>query len=93
MFFWTGEKFILVLGKKWKIINTVRYWKHVVPREANYINENPNLQFLQDNALPHNTPIIQEALRVQNIRLLRWPPFSPDLNPIEPVGGNIYANS
>lgn len=41
----------------------------------------------QDNAPTHTAYIAQELLREMNIDVMDWPPYSPDLNPIE----NIWA--
>lgn len=47
----------------------------------------PGLLFAQDNASTHTARIVQNWLRgwaVENgLTLVDWPPFSPDLNPIE----------
>ena len=40
---------------------------------------------MQDNAPGHSGSITQEALLQLGIRLIFWPPYSPDLNPIETV--------
>ena len=48
----------------------------------------------QDNARPHSARVTQEFLRENNIRILPWPAFSPDLNPIEhfwdQLGRKVY---
>jgi transposase len=38
---------------------------------------------MQDNAPIHTAKIIEEYFESEGIPLLSWPPFSPDLNPIE----------
>ena len=65
---------------------------------ANYLNEvlqnhvqamfarNQELQtFQQDNARPHTAGICQQFLQTQNFAVLPWPPYSPDLSPIEHI--------
>ncbi|UYV68373.1 hypothetical protein LAZ67_5004125 [Cordylochernes scorpioides] len=42
-----------------------------------------NALYQQDNARPHTARISQQAL--QDVQMLPWPPYSPDLSPIEPV--------
>ncbi|KFM65626.1 Transposable element Tc1 transposase, partial [Stegodyphus mimosarum] len=42
-----------------------------------------NVLLQQDNARPHTACICQHAL--QGIQMLPWPPYSPDLSPIEHV--------
>ncbi|UYV84269.1 hypothetical protein LAZ67_X001712, partial [Cordylochernes scorpioides] len=43
----------------------------------------PNALYQQDNARPHTAGISQQAL--QDVQMLPWPPYSPDLSPIEHV--------
>jgi hypothetical protein len=44
-------------------------------------------EFMHDRAGPHRGSIIKEILREIMIRVMEWPPYSPDLNPIE----NLWA--
>ena len=39
--------------------------------------------FQQDNAPTHTSKLTQNWLNVNQIDILDWPPYSPDLNPIE----------
>lgn len=39
--------------------------------------------FMQDNASVHTAGIIKEWIRNNEVEVLDWPPYSPDLNPIE----------
>ncbi|UYV62745.1 CRELD2 [Cordylochernes scorpioides] len=48
-----------------------------------YLQGVPNDLYQQDNARPHTARISQQAL--QNVQMLPWPPYSPDLSPIEHV--------
>nr|CAH7742155.1 unnamed protein product [Callosobruchus chinensis] len=41
--------------------------------------------FMDDNARPHRTRAVQQALENGNIARLEWPAMSPDMNPIEHV--------
>jgi transposase len=43
----------------------------------------PGLEFMQDNAPIHSAHQIQQWFKDNGIPLMKWPPFSPDLNPIE----------
>lgn len=38
---------------------------------------------MQDNARPHSAKMTEEYLQAEGIRWIKWPPMSPDLNPIE----------
>ena len=40
---------------------------------------------MQDGASGHSARLTIEDLQERGIRLVSWPPFSPDLNPIETV--------
>ncbi|UYV82760.1 hypothetical protein LAZ67_22000761 [Cordylochernes scorpioides] len=48
-----------------------------------YLQGVPNALYQQDNARPHTARISQQAL--QDVQMLSWPPYSPDLSPIEHV--------
>ncbi|UYV73494.1 hypothetical protein LAZ67_10003725 [Cordylochernes scorpioides] len=48
-----------------------------------YLQGVPNALYQQDNARPHTARISQQAL--QDIQMLPWPPYSPDLSLIERV--------
>ncbi|EKV05087.1 Transposable element tc3 transposase, putative [Penicillium digitatum PHI26] len=43
--------------------------------------------FQHDNAPTHTAYVVRDALREMNIEVMEWPPYSPDLNPIE----NLWA--
>ncbi|CZT13847.1 uncharacterized protein RAG0_17344 [Rhynchosporium agropyri] len=44
-------------------------------------------EFMHDGAGPHRGNIVKQILREMNIRVMSWPPYSLDLNPIE----NLWA--
>ncbi|UYV80175.1 hypothetical protein LAZ67_18001887 [Cordylochernes scorpioides] len=48
-----------------------------------YLQGVPNALYQQNNARPHTARISQQAL--QDVQMLPWPPYSPDLSPIEHV--------
>ena len=45
----------------------------------------PGLVFMQDNASSHSSRATSRELLSREVQVLSWPPFSPDLNPIEGV--------
>jgi DDE superfamily endonuclease len=45
----------------------------------------PSLVFMQDNASIHTAKVITNWFKEQGIEVVKWPPISPDLNPIEYV--------
>ncbi|UYV66873.1 Transposase [Cordylochernes scorpioides] len=60
-----------------------------------YLQGVPNALYQQDNARLHTAHISQQAL--QDVQMLPWPPYSPDLSPIEHVwdiiGRRLHAFS
>ncbi|KAG1135083.1 hypothetical protein G6F38_013065 [Rhizopus arrhizus] len=48
-----------------------------------YDLQKEDIIFQQDNASIHTAKKVSEWLENNNITVLRWPPHSPDLNPIE----------
>ncbi|UYV67221.1 hypothetical protein LAZ67_4004428 [Cordylochernes scorpioides] len=53
------------------------------PMTLPYLQGVPNALYQQGNARPHTARISQQAL--QDVQMLPWPPYSPDLSPIEHV--------
>ncbi|UYV64065.1 hypothetical protein LAZ67_2006437 [Cordylochernes scorpioides] len=53
------------------------------PLTLPYFQGVPNALYQQDNARPPTARISQQAL--QDVQMLPWPPYSPDLSPIEHV--------
>ncbi|GFX49641.1 DDE_3 domain-containing protein [Trichonephila clavipes] len=45
--------------------------------------------FIDDNARPHRTNIVDECLQSEDITRMDWPAYSPDLNPVEHVRGML----
>lgn len=43
--------------------------------------------FQQDNAPIHNSRVVKSFISSQNVNIMTWPPYSPDLNVIENVWG------
>jgi len=42
--------------------------------------------FQQDNAPIHNSRVVKSFILSQNVNIITWPPYSPDLNVIENAG-------
>ncbi len=50
-----------------------------------WIRTHPELQLMQDHAPGHAAEYTQEELKQRQIKIIEWPPYSLDLNPIENV--------
>ena len=52
--------------------------------------------FQQDNARPHTARATMDVLRQQDFEIMDWPPYSPDMSPIEhlwdELGRRVEAN-
>ena len=59
--------------------------EHTVPVIESFIHDNPGLLLMQDHAPGHAVKYTIDELESRNIQLILWPPYSPDLNPIETV--------
>jgi transposase len=77
--------------KDWGSITSESYCQHVVPLIEGWIRLNERqdhpqrLFFMQDNAKAHYAAATRADLQERDIQVINWPPFSPDLNPIEMV--------
>lgn len=67
------------------ILNAQRYRDEILrPIVVPYIHEH-HLMFQQDNARPHVARICTQFLEAENVPVLAWPAYSPDMSPIEHV--------
>ena len=64
-------------------MTTVRYRDEILRPVAVPLVQQRNLILQQDNARPHVARVCQDFLANNNIAPLAWPPYSPDLTPIE----------
>ena len=64
-------------------LTVVRYRDQVLmPQVLPLVNAH-NLTFQHDNARPHVARVCLDFLNQNNVQVLDWPPYSPDLNTIE----------
>ena len=70
---------IIVAGN----MTAVRYRDEILRPVAVPLVQQRNLILQQDNARPHVARVCQDFLANNNILPLAWPPYSPDLTPIE----------
>ena len=73
------SQLIIVAGK----MTAVRYRDEILRPVAVPLVQQRNLILQQDIARPHVAQVCQNFLANNNIAPLAWPPYSPDLTPIE----------
>ncbi len=73
--------------KDWGKINADTYQQHTVPIIHGWIQlqqqQGHDLILMQDSAPGHAAVATITELVARGIRVVKWPPYSPDLNPIE----------
>lgn len=81
-----GKKNHLHLIRNGKRMDSIYYLENILKR---YIksNDNDEFIFIQDNAPVHRAIRVEKWLSEENIKILKIPAYSPDLNPIE----NLWA--
>jgi transposase len=80
----------IIWEKEWRNITSQSYRDRVVPLIYDYIEQQArergeHLILIQDNAPSHTARATRADLQNRGIQCEKWPPFSPDLNPIEAV--------
>ncbi len=71
--------------KDWGKINKESYCAHTVPIVHGWCTLNDGQVFMQDGAPGHSAQFTRDELYSRGIRVIFWPPYSPDLNPIETI--------
>jgi len=75
--------------KDWGTIGAESYRDHTVPLIHGYIElmrrQGVNLVLMQDGAPGHAASDTKKDLQERGITVIYWPPYSPDLNPIERI--------
>lgn len=75
----------IIWEKEWGTINSDTYCQYILPHIRDFMSEHPHLSFMQDGAPGHGAQATQNKIREYGINMIYWPPYSPDLNPIEMV--------
>ena len=66
-------------------LNAQRYFDKILrPIVVPFIRRH-DLMFQHDNARPHVPQICTQFLEAENVPVLPWPAYSPDMSPIEDV--------
>ena len=73
----------LVWNKRWGSLTTKSYCERILPLIVSAREAHPNMSLMQDGAPCHAALNTMEKLQEVGIRPIVWPPYSPDLNPIE----------
>ena len=60
---------------------------HLLPEYEAAKNDGGDWKLMQDNAPSHKAKSIMDFLASKQVEMIAWPPYSPDLNPIE----NVWA--
>jgi len=86
----TGKGPGIFWEKDWGKINEETYRQHTVPIIDGWItlcrrDDGEELLLMQDGAPGHAAKATREDLAERGVEVIHWPPFSPDLNPIETV--------
>jgi hypothetical protein len=71
--------------KNWGRINQNTYIEHILPVLDEWLQQHPQIQFIQDNAPSHRGRKTQAEIKQCRMRSIPWPPYSPDLNLIEKI--------
>ncbi|KAI0994009.1 hypothetical protein K3495_g14174 [Podosphaera aphanis] len=84
-FFGSEKGPCLFWEKEWGSITAERYCKRIVPVIHDTVSMRPDLVVMQDNAPSHSAARTKRELSERNIVPLEWPPFSPNISPVEHV--------
>lgn len=71
--------------KDWGSIDSEQYCQKIVPLIDGMVRLRPFLSVMQDNAPSHSAARTMQEFHDRRIIPIKWPPCSPDLNPIESV--------
>lgn len=80
-----GKGPCLFWEKEWGSIDAEGYCERIVPLIDGWCRLYPDHEFMQDNAPSHHASETIQELKERGIKVISWPPYSPDLNPIESV--------
>ncbi|GFY14615.1 transposable element Tc1 transposase [Trichonephila clavipes] len=68
-------------------LNSNRHVREVLqPEVVPFLQGSPGAIFQPDNALPHVAKTVRDFCSAQQMQLLPWPAYFPDMSPIEHLG-------
>ena len=71
--------------KDWGRINMGTYIKHIIPMLDDWLQQHPELQFMQDGAPGYKGGKIQTEIKRYKISKIFWPLYLLDLNLIKKI--------
>jgi transposase len=83
-----GVGSIVVFDSAMNAAQLLHIFKQHLIQDARRFWPRQRWKFLQDNAPYHRSKVVLDWLEEQKVDLIKLPPYSPDLNPIE----NLWAN-
>ena len=87
---WCGLAFLNRDQVNYQFVRAPKYTEtlqqHLIPTAGMKFPDGHYI-FQQDNASCHKAKLTKEFLQNNGIQVMEWPPYSPDLNPIE----NLWA--
>ncbi len=98
---WYGQAYVMDIKHKCifinGILNTPRYRDEILSSIVVPFIHYHHLMLQHDNAWPHVARICTQFLVAENILVLAWPAYSPDMSPIEHVwlgcSGSAYTTA
>ena len=82
---------IVFWESQWNKMTADSHRERILPEALGFIgsipaNNGPPI-FMHDNAPVHSAASVRQYLATNGVVSMAWPPFSPDLNPIENIWG------
>ena len=77
-------------------MNAESYCQRILPQVVDYLRSNPGTaqnssEIMHDNAPAHTATVRKDYHRDHGIITMKWPPYPPDLNPIENVWSHMKS--